>query len=562
MNNNQSYIASFTLRESGRYHDGVYAPLTSTYDKAMGRVAIEAATNGFTSLSPAVLNGVASNILIPSRQHGGIATVANGWGTSRLFFHLEIYQKTGGPVDYVYSMTGFTDHLGYIANGTGNAIMDEKMMLRANNIIVCCVPAATPIGQQQGQVIGSGHVLSTQATDVSQSTFTQRPMDAINQILVEDLTRATVDNGLDSNGVPIKPINLVTSMVGGLRIANRNNALPANYLAHSVTAIRNTYSEMSDTANTLFTGNSHHNEAAPVGGASGYILANAAARCKEYEIASSTFFSRLADASNFRTSADFTYGTLKSFFPNVDAVAKIYANDTSRHSINRMGAVENTNGLTGADNSTFISKIFATSIPAIMVAPQMRKFSCTVTNMNPGNINVCTVHNSIPFTSLTNAVASTEFIRSTIETSIMAQVPLGLIYTASIDVDCMGDTTIMFSMDSGVKGVPYIYATAMDAVTSPLITRQANTLNCISNDIQLIANDFIGADCGRTLPPININGSTPVPVPQQPYQQQPPHFAPNMAPPVHAPVGQVITHGRAPASGALIHNGRAPGARY
>lgn len=428
-------ITRFILREMGSYSPVVQRPYAATVNDRSTAIIGELTENG-SNLTSGVL--AYTGVLKPDANLGAVSDIANGWGTRRYAFILEVQISQSPTIVVEEVLQGWTDHNEGISM-TG--AIDRNMRLFFNSKMTKRVMST------HGRY---GHGLATSINDACQ--FLNRPqcknlVDAPSMARPQDIFSATsVTSYGDSIAGDYGYFDARTSMVSPLHLSRRTNALPGAYLSRTFKAYKSAVAsqygdeDLEDVAST------------------------AKREVMEPSINQSTALTELSIISNLRENGSVTYGELVTANPYLDEITEVYRENMN---LSRRG-----DGLPwdGRDAATMCATMLAQAMPVLLMESMYAGTEVHITNETFDSNFVATCSNLVPYstdipidTHYHNFIAK---LAHEVAPSVLSHPQ----QTINVDINSMmfGETYINISLDGGPKEL-FIFPTFCDTLSTPVI---------------------------------------------------------------------------------------------
>ena len=472
-------IARLDLYETGTYDAQYSRPYQfeiygRTMDDLANRVHQATRANPLNHISPDLVSGLSSGLLMPAATWERELVIPNGWNTRRLCFHMELHERSHFGVT-IYYVEGYTDHYGVSLQ---SAFIDPQMRFYVNSVAKLERAAdygnigmvADTISDNFQIVNGPQHSLNTTAVYAlrPEDVFTGVQSKYTSDVLNIENTGIVLDDRIDHSNDIFR--------------SRRDNAVGSSYIARVIDTYRQ--------AATL----------ADFGQGQNDILGRAIQRSYETSPYENAFIRALSDHQHMQTITTFTLADLKEIDPSVKP--NVYEMTAGLYHAGSM------QGWGGADLETQIATIVRNAVPGLMIANNLKTLGFTSSNMNIGGQTVTIGHEgSEPF-GIAHTPTPLELARffQRFSSEVMPDITTqrGVTIPVHIDVWCdvFGNITIQVSVN-GAPAVPYTAPVFCDSLTAPVTTINPETYQSMVHGMESV---YQACDHGMAESRLSFNG--------------------------------------------------------
>lgn len=469
-------VLQMILIETGTYEDAVIRPYTTNLSQENNAVELlREATNYGQIVTPGVIAGLASSVLTQTANPEGICAIPNNWTERRLRFFMEIEMNSTNMTRNRQLITGYTDYVGFSALSGSAVNFDPRMQLYINNSVLLrdSMFADPATGARafrstvadDSQILRGGYVanMNGQIQD-AHNTFALRPEDLMG---VQAANLQVMQRG----GGDVWDTR--ASMVQGARKSHRDNGIASRYLAKTITALGQAYSN-TDVDNEP----------------SSAVYNQAFTAVQEQKMYHDNFFATLNNRTQYQHTGSVTWSELCQLFQGLDDVATLVRPGSTQQVSEQYqrGQMEHWYGTT--TETLFASRLMA-AVPGIMIENMMTRAFFTATNRTAnGQFVIQFGEDSVA--GFTNGIDLTGFM-TRFEATLIQEVLATLTQNNLIDIDLsmfvniMGETRISISI-GGAPYVDYAAPSFCDALFSPVVTLNAQSITDIGADIDRLVS--------------------------------------------------------------------------
>jgi len=456
-------VAKFLIVQSNTYNDQMARPFTTNVDQMMVNQFKEASHGG--NYTAGALAGVAGAIIRPQAESSTNIAIPNGWDQRRFRFNMEVELMSQFGASIRQVLTGYTDYPGATNDGQG---MDPNMRVYFNNSIT--LQSSVQMSQfgnvETMRVADASHVLFPNAgrrfsgSEVNMQSM--RPEDVMAAISTQALA--------DPNVVDFR-----TSMgTSDIKKSRRGNALPAEYMAKTITAI--------DQAHRLSESVSDHVS----------VYENARNDVRESLVSQDVFLAVLNQHTQYRYNGFVTYGELCTLFPEIESVRTMLMPGKTQQAamVPGRGGSEFWHVPT---NETVIATILSHSIPAIMMDCMLTKIVFLATNQTLNGQPDVQIRDAGSFTTGVDMGPYLERFQRRLVTEVLSDITRNNMFGINIAMTCniLGDTMVQVALNGG-HAVDYVTPSFCDSLTAPIITSDPLGLTTIAHDVELLYSNLTG----------------------------------------------------------------------
>jgi hypothetical protein len=446
-------VAKLTMQESGTYNPIHQRPYVTHVDNDLVQAVqgrLEQA--GPTSITGAMLAGVAGTMMMPAASPGNVINIPYGWAERRIRFILEVHATANTGVVTVYYFQGYTSHLGVSSSGA----VDPKMIFILNSFIrVRRVENKTPMGYYTtDEVTQSAQILNSDPSGhgVNPNLQKMRPQEVFTGIHSGYINNQNSYTG-DGIGFIDTRIRLGNEPIG----SNRANNLPTNFISKVFDAHRQAHS-LED-----------------FGQGEADIITRGSQLAMDSMIEENPFIRSLSQVRGVPKATAFMFEDLMRIDPNSSNMTNmIRLGNTHQSTVHQTGQSEYWNS---ANRETVVATILSNAVPSIMMSLFISKVTFMSTNHSSmGLINTVMLAGS----SITSADMSGFFqrLKDRLDSEVFLDISYGgqQLYTLEMDVDIFGETKINISID-GSPPIMFVTPSFCDGLMSPVISPDLNTFN-------------------------------------------------------------------------------------
>ncbi len=497
------------FRETGTYNDiyrrsysasGVDGHLASDFRQMVSGVNDMA--NGF---NVDMMSSVSNRLLRPQAQINpgvDLGSIANGWGTRRLLFTIEVSTDTTGNSNIQPErilINGYSDYTG--ATMSGN--MDPNMRIYFNSVVLLRTvnQHGYAWGGQSTVPADIAHVIhmvaDPNADPYGGQTFRNpytllRPYDVVN----------SMDNNFIYPGSAFDVTDVRASPTNAPLMSSRNNAIATKYLERTFQSLLKGYRDptVGEDQRTHYT--------------------SAADHLRESYTTKLSLFQDFAANTSYNQLGFVTYGEMCKLIPNLDQITVLClagkaspTTATSYFGTPERGMV---NGWNGSDQETMIATVMGSAIPALMMECLINTITMTITNRTLDRDFSVVIQNVTMFSESIEASAYVPLFVSRLKREILADITQGNTLDVSFNIaaSTIEDTWLQISFMGGPV-TDYVVPSFSDALISPIIGTNPQSLHSLAFSIDGLFNSSMSVlDPNRSQNPssagllkIPVNGS-------------------------------------------------------
>ena len=442
-------------------------------------------TDDGTSVNPASMASVATQIIAPSATPANELSIVNGIPERRLVFMIAIEIIEDASVSRypkVVIINGYTD----ICDVSWNNHFNPDTRMYINQITEVNTATGTPRVTDISHLMG-GYMYE----NFGRETYYHKPVSSDTVMLMRpsdvifEMEQTEYDDNIDvfNSTNRLKPTAIYRS--------RRSNGLASRFLDDVVRTTVNSDLERSPTA-----------------GISDTVYKQARIAVGEKRPMDNHLIARLKRYPEFTRGGYISYSDL-CFEVNeldqksiVSITGKVQKNGVYHDA--RASRVRDTNAWSGADNETIAATIIAQSLPAIMASNLVTYLSCSFTNETLDGRPSFTINTNnsrdevgiATFGDFIDARRQVQRIQFLVETELLPILTNNgeMAISVVVEMDLQVDAFIEVSIDGG-EYVPYCMPTFCDAITSPVVTDNHSRLSDIAYTLKEFTNTAIlGAD--------------------------------------------------------------------
>lgn len=403
------------------------------------------------------------NIMSINATPLGISEIANGWGTQRLRYIMEVESVIADTnmVNYIQGYTEFHDP-------SYNGNIDPNMRFFINSI-ASFTRMVDPIS---GMFIVKPHsnfnvITGNQGVGYQEVTDTNlkliRPTDVIGSI-----------SDIDTYGSDVGNIyNHADNVAGNVNISNRANNNPIKHFTRSI----NSYISSKNMCDTS------HDQT--------NILTTAANSVSETNILSIPFIGALHSITGEPSPSGFTLDALSKLDPDIQH--KIILIDNSLDMapvVNTILDTTDTEELYKPNMESVIASTVAQSISGVLIDNLLAEIDFSTTNITGENITA--ISNARSFVEGIDVTSYVNKVVTNINHILMPEISQNGLITVELFVhsDVLGDTSVAISLN-GQPSVVYRFPTFADSLYTPVISNELNKQS-FTDDMGLVLDTTFG----------------------------------------------------------------------
>ena len=439
-------VVKLLIMETGSYNDQFIRPYTM--DVRQEHIdAVNNVVGDSPSVTPASLAGVASSFFKIAAVPEKVAKIANGWGTKRCRYLMEIAYNRGGMRTHEL-IAGYTEHHG-ISTLTSAAHVDPDLMFFINTVTVVRMDAVPPaiygnVPAKSPRVVNTSHVLSDHQSaafkpsmPLNDRIFDLRPQDVVNTLQASSVLH---------NYNPDNVIDGVSILSNAPKLSARSHCIPSSYTSKILTAF-----QLSQETNM---------------GIASESLNELHGLVRDPAIDHGGFVGKLRNLAGVAVAA-FSYKDLCKLDPTIDQ-RKIYVKAKQIHNAG------NTEYWQGANITTQYASILAQTIPSIMSEVGLTTISFRATNVTSTGTTVddgFVIVSGQTFATGADLARPAELFKLRLKREVLDDLTFNnqISFTLLAEVDLVGDTRIQLSVNNEPL-TPYCVPSFADASFSPMVT--------------------------------------------------------------------------------------------
>ena len=458
-------VIRLVITQTNSYGDQFIRPLEANIDASV-KNTFEQHLSGLQAITPDAVAPITVGFLAPSAQQRGVAQIANGWGTQRLRFMMEI-EVTRNNLQTRELVNGYTDHPGI---AMGSKSIDPNMIFVINNITKV---STKQIGNRE---IGFRTTFNTHGTN--QVVFDSVPTSYLNNdkqfiITPRSMMTSMVPEAFTSGGFPGSTVNAVASVTTKPTLSNQSHTSPVRYVSKVLNSFSNSF------------------RSALPGSSDGEVIDNSIAMVLDDTMAKYGFSDVLYSMYNNTYTGSFTMRDLLDIDPNTLANTNIAMSDAPI-------PVGSSEYLSGADICTTSANVVSQSLPAIMSDFFLTKLSFSSTNRLTGqNLGIAT--GFAPVTQITDARGFYPIDMAAIHMPLVDKINLEIIrlisnngmfdYDLHVAYDVLGTTTINISIGN-YPSTPFIIPSFCNSTNTAVITNNYDDLTTMKDSFESLTSIF------------------------------------------------------------------------
>lgn len=449
-------ITRFIIAGTGTYGDQVLRPYSASINHTQVR-RIHERIEGASAITPSMLSGISTEVMMPSVRPEGIVHIENGWGQNRLRFLLELRIEDMIGNYLTERVTGWTDYPGV----AGTDHIDPKMTFHISNInLLRSQQHVTPTGMQtSSKLIESSHVL-TNSKHISHNApgqaWSMRPED-----IYTEIDSLQLNDGIDNESMVIDTRSMITK---NARKSKRTNTVAPIYMS----GIMNSYLQSSRS--------SQYESPAEVMESARQTVASGSVR-------DDAFLAFLADTNGMHATSYFTYNDLLKLDNNVNVIKSVIAGGRMQQ---LQGASwSDVADWNGRDSTTLAASTITQAMPGYMLDLELNNVSITAHNdlvgggmfvgfdTPPGSFN-----NNMDLSGKMQAFCfrlETELFKAISQNN-------AILLRVNVQCDLQSDTMIKISLNNEEMAT-YVTPAFCDSLMPPVITSNRQTFMDLASDL-------------------------------------------------------------------------------
>lgn len=360
------YVEELSFFEAGTYQSQYRrsSKLNVTTDHML---AYDEASHGGTKLNEGAINRLASEIvqLNPEVERSNITSdgsvfIDRGWQENRARFVLTLVKQLTPNACQKFYYIGWTDHLGWVQNGTQSAKVDENMRLYLNEVVVVhentVMQNGIPTKRQAVQRVDAllnGYFMPQSGMGIND--FSVRPIEVLQQ-----LGAVSVMNHANMGVSAVLPTH--ATFYNRVKHSTSDNSNPANWLGRILTSHLSYQSDLED---------GRYERSA--------LAHDASTNATEYTLNEEPLLSVLG-VETIREYGFITYGQLEGAFPDLDHVVECLQHQGTGH-FGRSDA-SMYHATTGAMLETQVGTMLQNALPGLASSCLLRSLNFRYSNNN------------------------------------------------------------------------------------------------------------------------------------------------------------------------------------
>ena len=467
-------VTKLVFFETGTYNDVVVRPYISNVNHQTQALFHDVTHNGQLTTTNS-LGLIAGQLLRPQAQYDGTLSIANGWGTRRFSFMMEVRGTGNFGRGLRFILMGYTDD---VAVSLQSQHLDPNMMLYFNNSFtvkeVISRDSRGNIVSQHAKMADASHVMSPSLNEglmvaggLPPDLRTIRPEDSFST-----MSRASYLNEYSNGGYEIQ--DDVGTLRQGITKNRRTNNHAAAYLSEALTAQRNSWVQhREDTMDE--------------------VVATAQTMVRDVPITLDSVLNALMGCTEIKYRGGITYGELVRFSPSAETVRHVVlrgptqrvGREAGRHLRNE------TEQWTSPDQRTVMATVLVNSVTALMSSEALTYLVLTVTNRTIDGRYLINISNE-PYQEPRSFVEGMDIVPNiqTFITRLEYEVLPGLTQNNQLPisftmvVDLMTETRVDISIGDDLVEVPFVNPSFCDSMIAPILTADVKKMYAIANDLQ------------------------------------------------------------------------------
>lgn len=410
-------------------------------------------------LNPISMANAVPNLLRMSDIAGPMVGIANGWGTVRLRFLIEVEKQTGPGTFELCYVQGFTDYHDPSLYGR----VDPKMPMHINSI-TNVIRNITPDNRILTRVLNSFNILSDPygrgytIEDTSVKHRMLRPKD--------------VSDGIHANSIVGSQYITTTdirSAYGAMPFeSKRSNVIAPVHVAE------------------IFNSFLYSKESTNIGYDTDDLFDPASAKLEERNMMRTSFIEALSNLTGIPGTVTFDLSMLQLLRPDLENV--LHITDNSMQPINQNSLLDtaHTERLDVVSMENSIANLLSENISSLLLEEMLSVIDFSITNMTSNSQLVHAISNAKSFIHGIDIVIYAERFMEKLKTLVMPTVTKGNLIGVEIyaHADIVGDTTIGVSLN-GAAPIVFRLPTFCNSLYTPIISDD-NNYNTVVNDMSNI----------------------------------------------------------------------------
>jgi len=400
------------------------------------------------TISDALIAKTLPNIMTISAQPLGITQIANGWGTQRLRFIMEVESNVSG-MNMVNYIQGYSEYHDPSVSGH----IDPKMKFFINSIATV-IRMIDPIS---GMMIVKPHSNFNVITDHFSGTQYQEVTDTNLKLIRPTDVMSNISNIQTFGGEVGNIHNYTDNVAGNVSVSDRANHNPIKHFTKTVNSYINSKN---------MGGNTSHDPAD--------IMNTASNNVSETNILMVPFIGALHNITGMPSPSTFDMDIMSMLDPGIaeKTIMIDNANDVTP-SVTTMLDTNITEDLYKPNIESVISSTIAHSVSGMLIDNLLSEIDFSTSNL--GGENITAVSNARSFIEGIDITSYVNKVITNLNYILMPEVSQNGLIGIEIFVhsDVLGETTVSISVNAQPH-VVYRYPTFADSLYSPVISDEAN----------------------------------------------------------------------------------------
>lgn len=497
--NKQVTVELFALAPSGTYQDHYLRPFEIKVTKD-NISALQNATRDGQSLGVAAVQSVASDILCPRAQVEGMVGVSGaGWDSKRFRFIMKVTEQnpfmSGLTTQRIFF--GTTNH----ANLSHGGLLDPNTQVYFNSeTIINETNVPTPNGVvRQATIAGSNQIVTPVDLGLGGNTMFAaptahlcRPEDMFalahtvqvgKQVELSGLIEGQIDKVIDNR--------TMVGEGGTYKYSHRRDTAPTRFISDTLGAYSHAVREAALTEQDDDPTDAYPNVG--ITSSKEQLYSEAYNRVANADIHKNGFLAILKEHAHFMERGFVTVGDIWRLFPESHAVTHYGQTTQAQRRVENLK--HQSFHMYGADPKSIASSLIAQVIPSIMMDTFMRQVRLDITNgIGGGNYSVRIIGEQTkslishvdmrPHLMELERRLATDALNSI---TFNNQIP----FRITLLSDLASDTVIDIALGGEIEMTRFVYATAMDSLFSPVITRNPEHPANMSDNLLWLMGEVI-----------------------------------------------------------------------
>jgi len=415
------------------------------------------------NVNPLAIANVVPDIMKLSDVPKEKIQIANGWGTVRLRFIMEVEHMVGTATHVSY-IQGYTDYHDPSISGK----IDPNMLMHINSITNVIRTTSADTGQMHTRVHSSFNILyDSQSNGYNVENTTEshrllRPKDIVDGMDMNKIQNAH-DNNMDSR-----------SLFGVLpQESKRTNSVGVQHITNVI--------------NGVVLGN----DMASIGYGESDIMNVATSGLDENNLGGVTFIEALSAITGEVASVEFTLNDLAKLDPGVEQALVIVDTSTpmlNDNMINNILDTTNTAEMGTVSMEATIAATISESVTGLLVDDMLSSIDFSITNMTPNSEQVVAISSSKSFIHGIDVIGYTERFMNKFQALVMPAITKNNLMGVDIFIhaDVLGETTIAVALN-GDHPVVYRLPTFCNSLYTSMISQEGDYNVLVEDFSQVLA---------------------------------------------------------------------------